>query len=54
MKEGLNTVEDDRERSRLSKENGDKYYEPELFRLQGEFFKVQLFEENLFKVHKTW
>jgi hypothetical protein len=25
----------------LSKENGDKYYEPALFRLQGEFSKVQ-------------
>ena len=39
--EGLKTVEDGRERSRLSKENGDRYYEPKLFRLQGEFFKMQ-------------
>jgi len=37
----LKTVEDGRERSRLSKENGDKYYEPDFFACRLSFSRCK-------------
>ena len=39
--EGLKTVEDGRERSRLSKENGDRYYEPDFFACRLSFSRCK-------------